>query len=177
MQKSFLWPDLCKQLIRMKSIKLLACLVTLQFTSGLTLEAADSQSFREWTDAKGRQITARLVETSETGAVKIERQDGQVFTVAVTVFSKADQAYVEAFRAAQKNDATVAQSGASASGPAVTSVSASPQTGDSADSKTDNAVGDQTPKAKFASNTAPRSGSGAGPKAEPISFFGVPIGP
>jgi hypothetical protein len=80
----------------MKSLKLLACLVTLQITSGLTLKAADTHDFRQWTDTNGRTITARLMQTTDTDSVKIERQDGQVFTVPLKTFSAADQAYVRA---------------------------------------------------------------------------------
>lgn len=79
----------------MKPLKLLACLVTLQFTVGLTLKATDTHDFRQWTDANGRTITARLVETTGADSVKIERQDGQVFTVPLKTFSAADQAYVQ----------------------------------------------------------------------------------
>jgi hypothetical protein len=86
----------------MKPLKLLACLVTLQLTSSLTLKAADTHDFRQWTDANGRTITARLVETTGTGSVKIERQDGLSFTVPLTTFSAADQAYVKALAAQPK---------------------------------------------------------------------------
>lgn len=79
----------------MKPLKLLACLVTLQLMCGLTLKAADSHDFRQWTDTNGRTITARLIETIDTDSVKIERQDGQVFTVPLKTFSAADQAYVQ----------------------------------------------------------------------------------
>lgn len=79
----------------MKPHKLLACLVTLQFTCGLPLKAADTHDFRQWTDANGRTITARLIETTGADSVKIERQDGQVFTVPLKTFSADDQAYVK----------------------------------------------------------------------------------
>lgn len=87
------WQGFCVPTF-MKSLELLACLVTLQFLGGLTLKAASSHDFRQWTDAKGRSITARFVETSGADAVKIERQDGVVFTVSLATFSAADQAYV-----------------------------------------------------------------------------------
>ncbi len=84
----------------MKSFKLLACLVTLQFMSGLTfLEAAPPQAFRKWADSSGRVITARLLDVPDANSIKIEREDGRVFTVAVTGFSKEDQAYVARQRA------------------------------------------------------------------------------
>lgn len=89
----------------MKPLKLLACLVTLQFTCGLTLKAADTQSFREWTDDKGRQITARLIDTPDTDSVKIERSDGRVFTISIKTFSEADQAYVRGYYASKKTSA------------------------------------------------------------------------
>lgn len=82
----------------MKPFKLFACLVTLQFTSGLTLQAAAPQEFRKWTDTNGRTISARLVELADASSVKIERADGQVFVVPLKTFSTADQAYVAAFR-------------------------------------------------------------------------------
>lgn len=79
----------------MKPLKLLACLVTLQLAGGLTLKAADTHDFRLWTDANGRTITARLIENTGADSVKIERQDGQVFTVSLKTFSATDQAYVK----------------------------------------------------------------------------------
>lgn len=79
----------------MKPLKLLACLVTLQLTCGLTLKAADTHDFREWSDANGRTMTARLLETIGADSIKIERQDGQIFTVPLKTFSAADQAYVK----------------------------------------------------------------------------------
>ncbi|HEY9249327.1 MAG TPA: hypothetical protein VIO38_09360 [Rariglobus sp.] len=83
----------------MQPLKLLACLVTLQFTCGLTLQAADPQAFRQWTDVNGRTIMARLVAAPGPDSVKIERQDGRFFTVALKTFSTADQEYVNAYRA------------------------------------------------------------------------------
>ena len=80
----------------MKPLKLLACLVTLQLTSGLTLKAADHQPFRQWTDTSGRAITARFVDAPDAQSVKIERQDGAVFTAALKLFSDIDQNYVKA---------------------------------------------------------------------------------
>jgi hypothetical protein len=85
----------------MKPLKLLACLVTLQFTCGLTLQAADPQEFRQWTDANGRSITARIVDAPNADSVKIEREDGRVFTVPIKTFSAADQSYVTVWRAEQ----------------------------------------------------------------------------
>jgi hypothetical protein len=89
-----MWQSFCISTF-MKPLKLLACLVTLQFTCGLTLKAADTHEFRLWTDANGRTITARLIETIGADAVKIERKDGQVFTVPLKTFSAGDQAYVQ----------------------------------------------------------------------------------
>jgi hypothetical protein len=85
----------------MNPLKLLACLVTLQLTCGLPLQAADPQPFRQWTDAQGRAITARLVEASSADSVKIEREDGRVFTVPLKTFSSADQSYVKTWRMEQ----------------------------------------------------------------------------
>ena len=90
-----------------KPFKLFACLVTLQFTSGLTLQAADSQEFRKWTDTNGRTISARLVELADASSVKIERADGHVFVVPLKTFSTADQAYVAAFREGKLQPAAV----------------------------------------------------------------------
>jgi hypothetical protein len=87
----------------MQPFKLLACLVTLQLTSSLTLKAADVRNFREWTDDKGRQITARLLDMPTSDSVRIERQDGRVFTIPVKTFSQADQTYVKTCYAAKKN--------------------------------------------------------------------------
>ncbi len=82
----------------MKSFKLLACLVALQFTCGLTLQAADPQNFRKWTDATGRTMTAKLLSAPDTTWVRIQRSDGKVFNVAVATFSAVDQDYVKAYR-------------------------------------------------------------------------------
>ncbi|MBC8009911.1 MAG: hypothetical protein H7067_07420 [Burkholderiales bacterium] len=87
----------------MKPLKLLACLVTLQLTSGLTLQAADQQELRQWTDINGRSISARLVEAPNADSVKIEREDGRVFTVALKTFSAADQAFVNTWRTEQED--------------------------------------------------------------------------
>lgn len=83
----------------MKPPKLLACLVTLQLTCGLTLQAADTRDLRTWTDANGRTITARLLKTIDADSVQIQRQDGHVFTVPLKTFSADDQAYVQAVSA------------------------------------------------------------------------------
>ncbi|MFA6289225.1 MAG: SHD1 domain-containing protein [Opitutaceae bacterium] len=82
----------------MKSFKLLACLVALQFTCSLTLQAADPQQFRKWTDTSGRTMTAKLLSVPDHTWVKIQRGDGKVFNVAVAMFSDADQEYVKAYR-------------------------------------------------------------------------------
>jgi|GEM_PF-2809328 len=82
----------------MKSFKLFACLVALQFTCGLTLQAADPQNFRKWTDSTGRTMMAKLISAPDLTWVKIQRGDGKIFNVAVTTFSAADQAYVKAYR-------------------------------------------------------------------------------
>ncbi|HTJ78412.1 MAG TPA: hypothetical protein VL357_05400 [Rariglobus sp.] len=80
----------------MKPIKLLACLVTLQLTSSLTLQAADPQDFRKWTDTNGRTITAKLIDAPDASSVKIQREDGRTFVVSLKTFSSVDQAYVKA---------------------------------------------------------------------------------
>lgn len=85
----------------MKPFKRLACLVTLALLGGLALKADEANIFRQWTDPSGRTMTARLVE-SVGDTVKIERQDGQVFTVPLKSFSAADQAYVKALPASAK---------------------------------------------------------------------------
>jgi len=82
----------------MKSFKRLACLVALQFMCGLTLQAADPQNFRQWTDTAGRTMVAKLLSVPDTTWVKIQRSDGKVFNVAVAMFSTTDQAYVKAYR-------------------------------------------------------------------------------
>ncbi|CAM2977042.1 hypothetical protein [Rariglobus hedericola] len=79
----------------MKPYKLLACLVTLQFTCGFTLQATDTQDFRQWTDVNGRTMSARVVEVPNAESVKIERADGRIFTVPLKTFSTADQSYVK----------------------------------------------------------------------------------
>jgi len=43
-------------------------------------------------------MTARLLETPDANSVKIERQDGHVFTVPVSTFSAPDRDYVKAYR-------------------------------------------------------------------------------
>lgn len=80
----------------MKSIKLLAGLVTLQLFGGLPLALAGTKELRVWTDLSGRQITARLVEAVVPDSVRIEREDGQAFTVPLSRFSQPDRDYVKA---------------------------------------------------------------------------------
>ncbi|MFH1498598.1 MAG: SHD1 domain-containing protein [Verrucomicrobiota bacterium] len=80
----------------MKSIKLLASLVTLYLVGGLPLAVAQPKNLRVWTDVSGRQITARLVEVTPDNSVRIERDDGQSFTVPLSRFSQADRDYVQA---------------------------------------------------------------------------------
>jgi len=96
----------------MKSIKLLACLVTLQFIGGLTLTATEPNEFRQWSDPSGRSITARLVELIDTDSITIQRQDGSVFTVSLKMFSTADQDYVHRYRA-QRSYAEASENGSS----------------------------------------------------------------
>lgn len=79
----------------MKPFKRLACLVTLQFIGCLALTAAEPGELRQWTDPSGRTINARLVEIVGANSIKIEREDGQVFTVALKLFSAEDQSYVK----------------------------------------------------------------------------------
>jgi hypothetical protein len=86
----------------MKPYKLLACLVTLQITGAFTLKAATGQKFREWTDDKGRQISACLVDMPDATTVKIEREDGRVFITNLKTFSAADQAYALSYLASKK---------------------------------------------------------------------------
>ena len=104
----------------MKPYKLLACLVTLQFTSGLTLKAADQQDFRQWTDTNGRTMMARIVETPDAASVKIERQDGRFFTVPLKTFSADDQAYVKTYRARNESGSGAADTAGLAEPDAVT---------------------------------------------------------
>jgi hypothetical protein len=95
----------------MKSYKLLACLVTLQFTCGFTLQAADAQDLRQWTDVNGRTMCARLIDAPHADSVKIERQDGRLFTVPLKMFSAADQSYVKTWRAEAAQAAQAANTG------------------------------------------------------------------
>lgn len=95
----------------MRPFKRLACLVTLQFIGGLALMASEPGELRQWTDPSGRTINARLVETVGADSIKIEREDGQVFTVALKLFSAEDQAYVKALVEAEKEEKAVAKSG------------------------------------------------------------------
>jgi hypothetical protein len=102
----------------MKPLKLLACLVTLQFISALTLKAAEPNAFRDWTDDKGRQISARLIGMPDAASIKIERQDGRVFTIPVKTFSETDQAYIKSYYASQKGQSAAPDESPSESGSA-----------------------------------------------------------
>ncbi len=95
----------------MKPFKLLACLVTLQLIGSLTLGAAETQDFRDWTDQNGRQMSARLLGVPTSGTIKIERDDGQIFTVPVKLFSGGDQTYVRNYISDQKAETATSSDG------------------------------------------------------------------
>lgn len=82
----------------MKSLKLIACLVAFQLVGGASLLASEHQAFREWSSADGRTMTARLL-SLKSGMVKVEREDGQTFTLSVKALSESDQAYLEVYQA------------------------------------------------------------------------------
>lgn len=79
----------------MKPFKHLACLVTLSLLGALPLRAEPPHAFRQWTDPSGRTTIARVVEKIDSDRVKIEREDGQRFTVSLKALSATDQAYVK----------------------------------------------------------------------------------
>jgi outer membrane protein assembly factor BamB len=54
----------------------------------------DSTEYREFKDRQGRTVVARVVNASGD-QVTIQRRDGRKFTVDVSIFSPADQAYLE----------------------------------------------------------------------------------
>lgn len=103
----------------MKPLKRLACLVTLSCIAGLTLQADEPIAYRQWTDPSGRTMTARYVESLGTDTIKIERQDGQVFTVPLKAFSPADQAYVKSLTALPQKPKLVLPAGLKAADPAL----------------------------------------------------------
>ena len=103
----------------MKPLKRLACLVTLALIAGLTLKADETNAYRQWTDPSGRTMTARYVDTVGNDTIKIERQDGQVFTVPLKSFSTADQAYVKSVRMAGKTPKVTLPPGLKAADPSL----------------------------------------------------------
>ena len=109
----------------MTPLKRLACLVTLTLIGGLTLKADEPTAYRQWTDPSGRTMTARYVETVGNDTIKIERQDGQVFTVPLKSFSAADQAYVKSLTAAAKTPKITLPAGLKIADPALWTLLAS----------------------------------------------------
>lgn len=91
----------------MKPIKLLACLVALQTVGCLHLKAFDKQDFRDWTDLQGRKISARLLELVESHSIRIERNDGAVFVVALKNFCEADRLYVSELKTGESGQAAL----------------------------------------------------------------------
>jgi hypothetical protein len=65
----------------------------------ITLFGSEASPLRSWTDVQGRSIQARLLAPPVDGAIRIERADGQVFTLNVTRLSTADQAYLASLAA------------------------------------------------------------------------------
>lgn len=106
----------------MKPLKRLACLVTLSLIAGLTLSADEPNAYRQWTDPSGRTLTARFVESVGAETIKIERQDGQMFTVPLKSFSAADQAYVKSLRASAKTPKATLPPGLKTADPALWSL-------------------------------------------------------
>lgn len=59
------------------------------------LATAHAEEFRTFTNAKGQSIKAKMVGVAN-GAVTIQREDGQQFTLPVATLSAADQAFIKA---------------------------------------------------------------------------------
>jgi hypothetical protein len=79
----------------MKSIKPLACLVTL-LLCGSPFNTAEADTVRTWTDVQGRSINARLLHTDASKtSIEIERADGVRFTLPLARLSFADQQFVQ----------------------------------------------------------------------------------
>ncbi|MCS6242310.1 MAG: hypothetical protein H2172_00405 [Opitutus sp.] len=79
----------------MKSIKPLACLVTL-LLCGYPFNTAKADTVRTWTDVQGRSINARLLHTDASKTtIEIERADGVRFTLPLARLSFADQQFVQ----------------------------------------------------------------------------------
>ena len=79
----------------MKSIKPLACLVTL-LLCGYPFNTALADELRTWTDVQGRTLTARPLQLDASkGAIEIERADGARFTLPLARLSAADQQFVQ----------------------------------------------------------------------------------
>lgn len=69
----------------------------LVLTAALGLMAATGSIAREFTDAKGRKIQAEIVSVKGE-EVTIRRDDGKDYTLAINVFSPADQAVIRAWK-------------------------------------------------------------------------------
>lgn len=69
----------------------------LVLTTALGLMAATGLMAREFTDAKGRKIQAEIVSVKGE-EVTIRRDDGKDYTLAINVFSPADQAVIRAWK-------------------------------------------------------------------------------
>ena len=72
----------------MKSFVLITCL------SVGFLAAAQAEEFRTFTNAKGQSIKAKMVNVAN-GAVTIQREDGQQFTLPMGTLSAVDQAFIK----------------------------------------------------------------------------------
>lgn len=61
--------------------------------TALFLSKGGAQSWRDWTDDKGRSIQAQLVSVQEQN-VQIRKKDGHIYTISIDALSAADQAYL-----------------------------------------------------------------------------------
>jgi hypothetical protein len=68
----------------------------------IALSALGEEEYRTFTDAEGREIKAKVLKVDpRSGQVTVERDNQRRVTVAPTVFSKSDQAYIKEWQATQ----------------------------------------------------------------------------
>ena len=79
-------------------------LILLLILSSVRAHALDRDELHLFTDKKGNQITANLLEIAEDNrTAKIRREDGMEFTPEIVLFSLDDQQYIKDWMEAEKS--------------------------------------------------------------------------
>jgi len=83
----------------LRSVALSGALLAVWFAVACSAQSvSDPTEYRQFTDTQGRTIEARVLRV-QGDRVTIQRSDGRQFTVAISIFSEADQQYIRSLAA------------------------------------------------------------------------------